>query len=135
MWPPSPWHLFTHLLTNSTFNVSRIVELKSFDIHYMSFPHAPYKLLPSIKNILGTRCFFFYFLSHNFLWAYGSLCEPRKFSLFVHSLVCQITHSFLNGFQPNLCQHFSHVCSTCHTIFSLKQHLNVFEKGYYTAGY
>ena len=35
-------------------------------------------------------------------------------SLFVHSL-----HSFLNGFQQNLYQHFSNVCSTCHTIFSL----------------
>ena len=47
---PSPWHLFIHLLTNSTFNVSRIVDLKSLDIHGTSIPHAPYKL-PSIKNI------------------------------------------------------------------------------------
>ena len=37
-------------------------------------------------------------------------------SLFVHSLVCPITHSFLNEFQPNLCQH---------SIFS--KHMNVFE--------
>ena len=44
-------------------------------------------------------------------------CLP---SLFVHSLICLITHSFLHEFQPNLFQHFSHVCSTCHTIFSLK---------------
>ena len=63
------------------------------------------------------RCplfFFFYFLlfsSHTFLWACGSSCEPRKCSFFVHSLVCQITHSFVNGFQPNLYQHLSHVCS------------------------
>ena len=49
------------------------------------------------------------------------LCmNPGSFSRFVHSLVCQVTHSFLNGFQPNLYQHFSHVCSTCRTIFSLK---------------
>ena len=27
--------------------------------------------------------------------------NPGSFSLFVHSLVCQITHSFLNEFQPN----------------------------------
>ena len=27
-------------------------------------------------------------------------------SLFVHSLVCPITHSFLDRFQPNLLQHF-----------------------------
>ena len=73
---PSPWHLFTHLLN---FNVSRIVELKSFDIHYMSFPHESYKLLPDHKNILGARQFFFLFLSfssHTFLWACGSLREP-----------------------------------------------------------
>ena len=50
--------------------------------------------------------------------------NPRRFSLFVHSLVCPITHSSLNGFQPNLVQHFPHVCSTCHTVFSLK---NTFE--------
>ena len=37
-----------------------------FDIHDTSFPYAPYKLLPSIKNILGARRFLFlsfYFLS------------------------------------------------------------------------
>ena len=48
--------------TNSTFNVSRIVELKSFDIHYTSFPHEYYKLLPDHKNILGGRRFFFLFV-------------------------------------------------------------------------
>ena len=58
-----------------------------------------------------------------FSWACGSLREPRKFSLFVHSLFCPITHSFLDGFQPNLVQHFPHVRSTCHTIFSLKKTL------------
>ena len=69
--------------------------------------------------------FFFLFHFHRTLssWACGSLREPRKHfsnSLFVHSLLCQITHSFLNGFQPNLCQHFPHECSTSHAIFSLK---------------
>ena len=66
--------------------------------------------LPSV-TFLRARRFFFYFLSfssHTFSWACGSLCEPQKFFSFVHSLVCQITHSFLNGFQPNLYQHFSH---------------------------
>ena len=37
--------------TPLTFNVSRIVDLKSFDIYYMSCPHSPYKLLPPNKNI------------------------------------------------------------------------------------
>ena len=49
--------------------------------------------------------------------------NPGSFSLFVHSLVCPIIHSFFDGFQPNLVQHFSQVCSTCHTIFSLKKTL------------
>ena len=31
-----------------------------FDIHSTSFLHAPYKLFPSIKNILGARSFFFF---------------------------------------------------------------------------
>ena len=38
-------------------------------------------------------------------------------SLFMHSLCFLITHSFLNGIQPNLYQRFSHVSSTFHTIF------------------
>ena len=65
----------------------------------------------------------FHFHRALFSWACGSLCEPRKFSLFVHSPVCPITHSFLDGFQPNLVQHYPQVCSTCHTIFSLKKTL------------
>ena len=49
-------------------------------------------------------CFFvslFHFHRTLFSWACGSLREaPEVFfsnSLFVHSLLCQITHSFLNG--------------------------------------
>ena len=49
--------------------------------------------------------------------------NPGRFSLFVHSLVCPITHSFLDGFQPNLVHPFSYVCSTCHTSFSLNKTL------------
>ena len=84
-------------------------------------------------NIIFTRASFFFLVSlfvcffhfHRtlFSWACGSLREPRKFSLFVHSLVCPITHSFLDEFQPNLVQHFPQVCSTCYTIFSLKKTL------------
>ena len=89
--------------------------------------HGHYKRLPSM-NIIFTHasffsCLFLSFSSHTFSWACGSLREPRKFSLFVHSLVCPITHSFLDGIQPNLVQHFPHVCSTCHTIVSLKKTL------------
>ena len=83
--------------------------------------HGHYKGLPSMNIIFKRMSFFSLFLS--FSWACGSLREPRKFSLFVHSLVCPITHSFLDGFQPNLVQHFPQVCSTCYTIFSLKKTL------------
>ena len=34
-----------------------------------------------------------------------------------------VTHSFLDGFQPNLVQHFPHVCSTSHSVFSPKKTL------------
>ena len=70
------------------------------------FRTRPYKL-PSIKNILGARHYFSYIF---FRALVGACVNPRNFSLFVHSLVCQITHSFLNGFQSNLYQHFSHAC-------------------------
>ena len=128
--PLAPTYIFTHLLNKyvvPSIYVSRIFHLKSFDIHSTSFPHVPYKLLPPIKKYFRRLSFFFLFHFHRTLlsWACGSLQlrEPQKIfsnSLFVHSLLCQITHSFLNGFQPNLCQHFSHVCSTYHAIFSLK---------------
>ena len=55
--------------------------------------------------------------------------NPEAF-LFMHSIVCPITHSFLDGFQPNLVQHFPHVSY----YFQFKKHLDVFVKGYYTAG-
>ena len=34
------------------------------NIHHTNFPHAPYKFLPSIKNILGACHFLFYFHFH-----------------------------------------------------------------------
>ena len=93
--------------------------------------HGHYKGLPSMNNIF-TRALFFSFLFLSFIfiahctlfsWACESLCEPQKLSLFVNSLVCPITHSFLDGFQPKLVQHFPQICSTCHTIFSQKKTL------------
>ena len=92
-----------------------------------------------MNNTFTLASFFFLiillsFSSHTFCGLAGAYVNPGRFSLFVHSLVCPITHSFLDGFQLNLVQHFPHVCSTCHTVFSLKTHLNIFLKDYYTAG-
>ena len=58
-------------------------------------------------------CFFlsfFYFHHTLFRGLAGVFVNPGSFSnsLFIHSLVCLITHSFLQGFQPNLYQHFSY---------------------------
>ena len=68
------------------------------------------------STILGT-------MKDLFLGLAGAYVNPGSiFSsfLFMHSLCSLITHTFLNGFQPNLYQGFPHVSSTYHTIFSLK---------------
>ena len=72
-------------------------DLKSFDIHYTSFPHAPYTLLPPNKDSLDACnfCLCFYFHFHRILFC-GSLREPRKYFSNSHLLVCLITHSFLS---------------------------------------
>ena len=73
--------------------------------------------------------FFLHFHCTLFHGLAGAYVNPRRFSLLVHSLVCPITHSSLDGFQPNLVQHFPHVCSTCHTVCSLQKTLEcVYEK-------
>ena len=118
---PSPG---THSLvykTNSTFIVSTIIDLRFFSIDHTAFPQAPYKLSPSIKNIFTRTSFF----SNSSNSSNSGACERKFFSnsLFVHSIVCAITHLFLNGFQLNFYQHFSHVCPTCYTIFSLQKAL------------
>ena len=108
--------------TNSTFMVSTIISQQLVQI----FGH--YKGLPSMNNTFTRALFFsnsnFHFHRTLFRGLAGAYVNPGIFSLFVHSLVCPITHSSLDGFQPNLVQHFPHVCSTCHTVFSLK---NTFE--------
>ena len=110
--------------TNSTFIVSRIVSQQLVQIVFAGFLFECYKGLPSMNNIF--TCVFFYlflcfiFITHFFRGLAGACVNPRNFSLFVHSLVCPITHSSLDGFQLNVVQHFLHVCSTCHTVFSLK---------------
>ena len=80
-----------------------------------------------MNNIFTRVSFFlvclFHFHHTLFRWLAGANVNPGSFSLFVHSFVCPITHSSLDGFQPNLVQRFPHVCSTCHTVFSLKNTL------------
>ena len=119
-----------HLLT--TFIVFIIISLRLVQIAFTVSEDKCYKGLPSM-NIIFTRVSFFFFSSSSFHFhrtlfrgLAGAYVNPGKFSLFVHSLVCPITHSFLDGFQPNLVQHFTHVCSTCHTVFSLKNTLEYF---------
>ena len=106
-------------------------------IAFTGFLFGRYKGLPSMNNILRACRFscLFHFIARFFHGLAGAYVNPGRFSLFVHSLACLITHSSLDGFQPNLVQHFPYVCSTCHTVFSLKNRIErVCEKGYYTAG-
>ena len=116
--------------TNSTFIVSTIVSQQLVQIVFTGFLFGRYKGLPSMNNTFTCASFFsnsnstFIFIAHFFRELTGAYVNPGIFSLFVHSLVCPITHSSLDGFQPNLVQHFPHVCSTCHTVFSLN---NTFE--------
>ena len=111
--------------TNSTFIVSTIVSKQLMQIVFTSFLFGHYKRLPSMNNIFMYTSFFsnsnstFISIAHFFV----GLQDLGRFSLFVHLFICPITCSFLDGFQPNLVQHFPHVCSTCHTVFSLNNTL------------
>ena len=102
--------------------VPRINITKLIDIDSAILLIQPYKCLPVTTKTFTWQSFFFFFhlfSSHTF---FGGLREPQKFfsnSLYIHSLVCLITRSFLHGFQPNLYQHF-YVCSTCHAIINMK---------------
>ena len=109
--------------TNSTFIVSTIVSQQLVQIVFTSFLFGRYKGLPSFNNIFTRAFFSCLFVTFHRTQLAGACVNPGSFSLFVHSLVCPITHSYLDGFQPNLVQHFPHVCSTCHTVFSLKNTL------------
>ena len=69
-----------------------------------------YKGLPSFNNILCASFFLVCFISsHTFRGLAGACVNRGSFYLIVHSLVCPIIHSYLDGFQPNLVQHFPHV--------------------------
>ena len=52
-----------------------------------------------MNNIFTLVSFFVLFSSHTFRGLAGACVNPGRFSLLVHSLVCPITHSFLDGFQ------------------------------------
>ena len=112
--------------TNSTFIVSTIVFQQLVQIIFTGFLFGHYKGLPSMNNIF-TRASFFKFYFHFYCTLFhglaGAYVNPGSFSLFVHSLICLITYTFLDGFQPNLVQHFPRVCSACHTAVSLKNTL------------
>ena len=112
--PHSKNHLlFTHSLiyyTNSTFILSTIINLKLVDIHGMSFLCVSYKRPPSTKNIFMCASFFSNHSTFIFITHFSGACvNLRSISLFIHSICSPITHSFLNGFQPSLYRHFSHV--------------------------
>ena len=115
---PNPlvtWELVSSL-TTLTISWSWSKSVSSF------FWYSLINSLPHHKNFLrGSR---FFLLSYFLSFSSHTLRDPRNFNFqntrFVHSLVCRIIHSFLNGFQPNLHQHFSYVCSTSQRGFSLK---------------
>ena len=113
--------------TNSTFIVLGIVGPKILQIPSYLFAQHPCKLLPSIKIIImrGYVPVVFFFLCFIFIAHFSvGLRDPRKllFEILIqqlHTLICLITPSFLHGFQPNLYQYFSYVCSTTQTTFSI----------------
>ena len=130
----APIRLFTKQIV--PFVVSRIVDLKFVEIIFTSFSYVPYKVLSSgssIKAFLRKRFFFvslFHFHCIHFMGLW-ELREPLKFffKLSFYTYVRTFTfHSFLNGFQLNLHQHFSYL-SCLNQICTY-----VFVKGYYTAG-
>ena len=66
-------------------------------------------------TVLRTRSFlflvcFFHFHCTLFCGLAGACVNPESIFqtlFFVHSILCPKTHSFLDGFQPRLVQHFS----------------------------
>ena len=96
---------------------------------FLSFYVAPMQTTSFHQNnyyagIRACRFFFlcfFYFHRTLFSWACVTPEIITWNTHLVHTLNCLITPSFLHGFQPNLYQYFSYVCSTTQTTFSIKQ--------------
>ena len=103
--------LYQESSTNISWRSISPVPLVRLINHFQTFLRASFFLLLSS------------FSSHTFSWACGSLREPRKyfFKYSFYAFTLSSNNSLISyGFQPNLYQGFSHVCSTYHTIFSLK---------------
>ena len=82
----------------------------------------PYKaLLFTTKSFTQRPFFSFYFHLTLFSWACGSLHEPQKFFqtffLYIHLFVY---HFFMDFGQICMRTPPMYICSTCHTIISLK---------------
>ena len=108
-------HLCTHarktiplasIYSFSTFIVSRIIDSKLVEILFTNSSYVAYKVAFCHQQHFTHSSFFlvsFIFIAHLFCGFAGACVNPGSIfsnSLFVHSLVYQITHSFLNGFQP-----------------------------------
>ena len=123
---PSPWHPFTCLLDKySSLIVSRIVDpkiIKNFIMCLIKCFLSP-KFFYAHVSFLLYFTFLLSFSSHTFCGLVGACMNPGSVSLsslFIHSLVCQIIYSFLSVRISAKLVSALHVCSTCHTIFSLK---------------
>ena len=133
-----PWHTLTHLLDKyvvATYLQLSLTYVNFFAINHTIFLHAPYKLPPSITFF----CLFLSFSLHTLSWAFGSLREPWKIfkSLFVHSFVCPITYTMdFSQIYISTSPMYALVTYIPVILFSAQpvKHLNVFVKGYYTAG-
>ena len=115
--PLAPIHPFTKQMVPSLCPESLTRSL--FQLFSPVFRKHPIKcFLPSIPFytlvVFFFVCFYYFHFHHTPFCGLAGACMNPEFysnSLFVHSLVCQITHSFLNGFQLNLYQHYLHVYS------------------------
>ena len=135
--PLTPIDSFTKQLIHSLYQES-LTSIFSLSVSPVPLMQLINHFLP-LKTFLRVHpfsCFFLCFHCTFFRWLTWSLLEPHKYfssSLFMHSLFSLITRSFLNGFQSNLYQRFSHVQYNL-PVKLFSKHLNVFVKRYYITG-
>ena len=91
-----------------------------------------------MNKILRVRHFSYFFHFHYtlFSWLAGACVNSGSIfsnSLFVYSLVSPITHSFLDGYQPNLVRHLHPKYALPIILPKKALVINVFVKGYCTA--
>ena len=109
-------HLFTNQMVASYLCC---VDPQLIVILFTSSSYVAYKLLPSIKIFLRVGHFFIPFHHTLYCGLDGACVNPGiyfqiLFYAFTSLFVQYVSPSFLNRLQPNLCQHFSHICPTCH---------------------